>query len=56
MLRAESEVRSWDKLFVVQILPCENFVPKNADLEVPGVRNGVGSVLLLDDLLCLIGA
>ena len=40
---------------VVEVLPCENVVPENTDLEVPGVRNSVGSVYLLDDLLCLIG-
>ena len=36
LLRAESTVRGWDKLFVAEVLPSENIVPKDADLEVPG--------------------
>ena len=55
LLRAKSAIRSWDNLFIVEVLPGENVVPKDADLEVPGMRDGVGGVDLLDDLLCLIG-
>ena len=55
LLRAESTVRGWDKLFVVEVLPSENIVPEDADLVVPGMRDSVGGVYLLDDLLCLVG-
>ena len=35
----------------MKILSCEDVVPEDADLEVPGVRHGVGGVDLADDLL-----
>ena len=55
MVRAESAIGSWDELLLEEVLPGENIVPEDADLEVPGMRDSVGVVNLLNDLLCLIG-
>ena len=55
LVRAESAVGSWDQLLLEEVLPGENIVPENADLEVPGMRDSGGVVNLLNDLLCLIG-
>ena len=55
LVRAESAVGSLDELLLEEVLPGENVVPEDADLEVPGMRGSVGVVNLLNDLLCLIG-
>ena len=39
----------------MEVLPCENVVPKDAYLEVPGMRDSAGGVDLFDDLLFLVG-
>ena len=49
--RAEPTEGGGYKVLVVQVLPGEDIVPEDADLEVPGMGNSVGGVDLPDDLL-----
>ena len=53
--RTESAEGGGYKVLVVQVLPGEDVVPEDADLEVPGMGDGVGGVDLPDDLLCFKG-
>ena len=41
LVRAESAEGSWDELLLEEVLPGENVVPEDADLEVPGMRDSV---------------
>ena len=49
--RTESTEWRGYKVLVVQVLPGEDIVPEDADLEVSGMRHGVGGLDLADDLL-----
>ena len=40
----------------MKILSCEDVVPEDADLEVPGVGHGAGGINLADDLLGFVGS